>query len=299
MRKKLSAMIVASVVVAAIGLFPRPASAAPIGYTRASVSGEDRIYSIDMATGAMTLLGNSGIPPATRALEVAADGTLYGSNAGNLYTFSTSTGAATLVGSHGCCSIMSDMAFAPDGRLLGISGNPSTLYEIDPFTGAATAIGPVGRFLSGISVSCAGVLYGSDGATDELLTLSTTTGAATAVGSFGFDAGSASLAHDSSDQLWALVRPANPPGTASRTFTVDVTTGAMTQVAASVAGNNPSDVALGPRSCQVMPTTSTTSTTATTTSTTLSSTTTAGGGTTTTTATTPAQPINQTPNYTG
>jgi hypothetical protein len=146
------------------------------------------------------------------------------------------------------------MTFDAAGNLWAISGNPSTLYSIDVSTAAATAVGPLNSgLLSGLAGDCTGAVYAASGETDELLTVNTSAATTGAVGPFGVDAGSGSLSFDAAGTLWMMMRPASPPGTASQTLTVDTTTGAATVVAPSVAGNNPSDIALGPLDCPEPP----------------------------------------------
>jgi hypothetical protein len=66
------------------------------------LSNRDRIYRLDPATGALTLLGSTRLGQAVPALAFAPGGTLYGIQAnGALITIDGATGAGTLVGTTG------------------------------------------------------------------------------------------------------------------------------------------------------------------------------------------------------
>jgi hypothetical protein len=79
--------------------------------------GCDKLYTINPATGATTLIGNTGL-----AFPVSSAGLAFDS-AGNLYA----------------------------GIAGGLLGGPSSLYKINPATGAATLVGPIGfKDVSGI-----------------------------------------------------------------------------------------------------------------------------------------------------
>jgi hypothetical protein len=138
--------------------------------------------SIDLATGAFTRLGNSGL---TLAGLGVANSTLYATNIhtlpGNLYTVNPANGGLTLVGSS---AISYDM-FGSNTQGLYAIGVDTNLYSINSTTGAATLIGPIGvGFGSWRNLSCnASTLYLANGA--NLYTLNTTTGAATLVGDMG------------------------------------------------------------------------------------------------------------------
>jgi hypothetical protein len=104
----------------------------------------DELYTIDIATGAASLVGSVGYP-GVQGLDFAADGTLYGWDVGGagLVTINPATAASAdvnpLVGDVGAIQAL---AFAPDGRLYGATNGPSTLVEINRTTGVATLVGP-------------------------------------------------------------------------------------------------------------------------------------------------------------
>jgi streptogramin lyase len=269
MRRIRFALLVVVLVAGIFGL-ATPAQAAPLGYTIQALDGVDVLTSIDLATGDTTEIGETEIPQSTRGMAIAPDGTLYGASNGSLYTFDTSTGAATLVGSFGCCNTVEAMAFDSSGALWLVSGNPSSLFSVDPVTGEATEVGDVNEgLLTGLAATCDGTILATDGDDDELIAIDPATADATTVGDFGVDIGMGSLSFDASGELWMLARLPAPPGAPSRTYTVDPTTGAATEVASAVSGNNPTSLAISLLDCPEPPTTTTTSTTAAPTSTTV------------------------------
>jgi uncharacterized repeat protein (TIGR03803 family) len=139
---------------------------------------------IDLNTGAFSLLGNSGV---TLAGMAVANGTLYGSSyetgSGTLYTINPTNGSLAVVGT----SPVNFWGFGSTISSLYVVGLDFNLYSIDSTSGAATLIGPTGLSLSGglwygVSTNSS-TLYFSAGA--SLYTLDTATGAATPVGSTG------------------------------------------------------------------------------------------------------------------
>lgn len=139
---------------------------------------------INLNTGAFSLLGNTGV---TLAGMAVANGTLYGSSyetgSGTLYTINPTNGSLTVVGT----SPTNFWGFGSTTSGLYVVGLDFNLYSIDPASGAATLIGPTGLSLSGglwygVSTNSS-TLYFSAG--PNFYTLDTATGAATLVGSTG------------------------------------------------------------------------------------------------------------------
>jgi hypothetical protein len=107
-----------------------------------STTDPDDLVTIDVTTGVVTLIGNTGFS-ALQAFECSPKGTLYGWDLiRGLVTIDPSTGAATVVnpGSGGSPDVQG-LAFAPSGTLYG-AGN--ALYTIDVSTGALTLVGSGG-----------------------------------------------------------------------------------------------------------------------------------------------------------
>ena len=175
-----------------IALLASPESGQAVEAVSPSTSGDNIAYmtiyagadfgTIDLATGAFTRLGNSGL---TLAGLGVVNSTLYATNIhtlpGNLYTVNPANGSLTLVGSS---AISYDM-FGSNTQGLYAIGDDANLYSINAATGAATLIGPIGvGFGSWRNLSCnASSLYLANG--PNLYTLNTTTGAATLVGNMG------------------------------------------------------------------------------------------------------------------
>lgn len=142
-----------------------------------------RLGRVDVATGAVTIVGNMGVV----MYDIAFDplGNLFGIGGGNtLYRINTTTAAATFIGSLGLT--VNSLVFSSSGTLYGASNG---LYTINTTTGAATLIGSggVGYNSSGDLAFVGGSLYLSSGlpSPDSLLRLNTITGAATLVGAMG------------------------------------------------------------------------------------------------------------------
>ncbi|MCX7549717.1 T9SS type A sorting domain-containing protein [Xanthomarina sp. F2636L] len=107
------------------------------------------LYTLDLATGSMTLIGATGT---TLGIWLAIDNTgiIYMADIGNdnLYTLSPTTGAATLVGPLGV-----DISFAQDADVDPVSntlymagyigGGVNNIYSVNVTTGTATALGSV------------------------------------------------------------------------------------------------------------------------------------------------------------
>jgi hypothetical protein len=160
--------------------------------------------SINPATGAPTLVGNTGVGPLPALGVSPATGIIYagqGQGTPLVYTVNPGTGALTLVGDSGLgFSAISSMDFGPGNALyasVNIVGDGSTggdnLATINPGTGIATVIGPYGGCFGGactlegmeaIAFDASGTLYGttSNGtAPPALYTINTATGQATLV----------------------------------------------------------------------------------------------------------------------
>jgi uncharacterized protein (TIGR03382 family) len=159
--------------------------------------GIPNIYTVNPATGAATLLGDTGLGiAAVEGLDFNAAGTLYasvniaggaGTGADHLAIINKTTGAATVVGPYGSCTGvtlpstaegsctiegMAGIAFDAAGNLWGshrtvAAGTPG-LYRINVATGAATFVAPF-RDASGaepsggvtsLQFACNGKLYG-------------------------------------------------------------------------------------------------------------------------------------------
>ncbi len=183
--KRLFAPLVCSVVL--LGISVQSAVAAATAYSIGSGS----LYSIDIVSGAETLIGSLGVVGDFEALAFdPTSGTLYTASDGDsLYTVNTATGAATLVGATASVSGNTGMAFDGTGQgyLLGNDFTTGFLESFDKTTGAATTVGSQTVALSGAAF-VGSTLYGTSdngGGGGVLATVDTTTGVATTVGSLG------------------------------------------------------------------------------------------------------------------
>jgi len=149
------------------------------------------IGKVDVTTGAVTLVGNSG-----RILtDIAFDpnGNLFGIDQNNLYRINTTNGAATVVGALNPAIpvVPSNIGDIPANSLVFSSGGTlytatNQLYTVDPNTGADTRVGALGgTFISAGDLAFVnGTLFLSD-TQDRLLSVSPNTGVATLIGNMG------------------------------------------------------------------------------------------------------------------
>jgi hypothetical protein len=119
-----------------------------------AMKGDPNLYSIDIDTGALTLVGNTGID---RIMDFAFDaaGTMWATTANELYTIDTSTGTSqhvtTIVGvdtvtNDPNAEIMGIMFDAQDVLYATAFIEGSPLFTIDTVTGQATVVAESGLF---------------------------------------------------------------------------------------------------------------------------------------------------------
>jgi len=103
------------------------------------------MWSLDIASGVYTSIGNMGIFDATGLEFDTTSGTLYMTTLTELYTVDVTTPSATLVGALGTTGVVA-IALAIDGNGDGYTYDivDDTFYSVDLSTGAATAIGFIG-----------------------------------------------------------------------------------------------------------------------------------------------------------
>lgn len=170
-------------VLATVGLFT--ASAAPILFAvSGSGNAASNLYTVNLTTGATTLVGATGFDHITGLAFNPVTGVLYGHvsnifgspSATNLVTIDRTTGAATLVGSTD--NQIPDMTFNASGVLFAWSecstascSNTDDLYTINTSTGAATFVGEsgIGTSNTGLAFSPSGDLYLKSGADVHIL----------------------------------------------------------------------------------------------------------------------------------
>jgi len=162
------------------------------GVVYVSSSGNDSLYTLDLATGNATLVGAYGDSAIVmHGLEyVAATGKMYGMSSHNngLYDINVSTGAATLIGTTGLTSF-SNLGWNSDTSTMYMTNSGAdSFYTIDLNSGSATLISSLGGPTNpnGLAYNSAnGMLYMVDNSTDNLYTIDMGTGIANLIGSTG------------------------------------------------------------------------------------------------------------------
>ena len=106
--------------------------------------GNDNLYTINLQTGAATLVGAHNIDDMFALGYNPANGTLYGeSSSGSFYSLSTSNGAATLLGSNsvypGGLTYRSDTS-----QLILLGAGSAQFWQVNPANGGTTLLGGSG-----------------------------------------------------------------------------------------------------------------------------------------------------------
>jgi hypothetical protein len=131
---------------------------------------QDRLIRIDRATGAGTVIGNTGFNWNFRVLEFnPTNGLLYGGTDNALYTLNPTTGAATFVANITGANLNQTTALAINNSgnayITDVGASGADLFALDLTTGSATHLGNVlsGSFLSfnDLAFDASGVLYAS------------------------------------------------------------------------------------------------------------------------------------------
>ena len=104
---------------------------------------DSRLFTVDIETGATSLVGDTSIPGNVTALEYdSTRGTLYAANSHeDLYQIDPVSASAIRIGSLGLDDLF-DIAWNPrDGRLYGTDEDTDSLYVIDRDTAIPTLVG--------------------------------------------------------------------------------------------------------------------------------------------------------------
>jgi len=106
--------------------------------------GNDNLYTINLQTGAATLVGFHGVDDMFSLAYDTATSTLYGeSSNGNFYSISTSNGAATLLGNNSVYP--GGLTYRADiNQLVLLGAGSANFYSINPTNGAANPLGGSG-----------------------------------------------------------------------------------------------------------------------------------------------------------
>ena len=144
----------------------------------------NHLFTIDTTTAAATMLPTSTFPFGGNALVFSSAGTLYGAGATKFATLNPATGAATILGNIGPgLSSGGDLAFI--GGNLYLTSASNHLLRINPGTGAGTDVGSFGAGVTDIFglAAVGNTLYGVSGT--KIYTLDVTTGAASFIVDYG------------------------------------------------------------------------------------------------------------------
>ncbi len=189
------------------------AAAAQAQTTLYGISASGDLIRIDKATGAGTVIGNSGVGANGAAADSTGRILSGGGNADQIIQIDPATGAGSLylttIGRPFGYGIRG-MAFDSTDHLYVVLSQADisaidTLATIDTTTGAYTVIGPTGRTdIQGLAFSPSGTLYGVGvNFGGRLYTLSTVSGAATTIGGGAMGDDTQSLEFDTDGTLYA------------------------------------------------------------------------------------------------
>lgn len=153
------------------------------------------LYTIDLSTGAATLVGSTGLRDIADIAYDLPSSTMYALTVGaDLYTINTSTGAATFVAARAGTTPEGSLAFLlQTGQLFttasDVLGNVST--STAAFTSLGGAASSSDTDISGLAFDVPGRLFGyakNGSGEDSLVRFDTATGASTRVGLTGITA---------------------------------------------------------------------------------------------------------------
>ena len=143
-------------------------------------TGSNQIATVDVATGATSVVGTTGTFMTDIAFSPTGD--LYGISFSSLYAINKLTAVETLIGSLGTVSGTANaLVFAADGTLY-MAGN--TLYTVNTGTGATASVGAIGFQSAGDLAFVGGELYMA-ASSNQLVKVNTVTGAGAVIGNIG------------------------------------------------------------------------------------------------------------------
>jgi outer membrane protein assembly factor BamB len=148
------------------------------------------LYTININTGAFSLIGMTGISGMVGVAFNPLNGQLFGlRNGGGLYSINQLNGAASLIGNTGL--VDRGLAFSPSGHLFGFTED-GKLYGINPATGSTSAVGgsgnpvPPSLIAEDAAFDSTGTLYASD-FYGHIFRTDPLTGNGVLIGSAGYD----------------------------------------------------------------------------------------------------------------
>lgn len=242
---RLRSLLAATIVVLAVSTAHAQAPAAP-GVCYATLgniaSSPGALITVNLTTGAGTLVGPTGISGPTGTMGVAAlaiksSGEIFAMDIGSgsrIWRVDATTGAATM-GATTSLSSPTAIAFDGDDQLwaVDIGGD---LYRVDEVTGATMLVGATGQSIKGLAFDPTdGTLWGTNSGS-QVYTIDVYSGTPTLVGATGV-AASPDIEFDASGNLFAS---SGGGGVTSDLISIDKTTGVGSVVGsiafASVAG---------------------------------------------------------------
>jgi hypothetical protein len=169
---------------------PASATSAYMITTEDSITSADEFGTINLSTGAFTLLGNTDVggnpaDPETLSGLGEVGSVLYGEAGGTLYSINTANGDLTAIGT-------GTQEFYEFGSTLtglyGVSSSNGDLYSVSTTDGSMTQVGTGPGFGGGsasLSTGSSTLYFTVFNGGYNLYTVNTTTGAATEIGSAG------------------------------------------------------------------------------------------------------------------
>lgn len=119
--------------------------------------GPGNIYTVNLSTGAATLVGNSGITDLFGLAIDPTSGKLYGSKSTisfGVASINKATGAGTFLGGGAGNVGLDGMTYvASTGQIVGCFAGPGSFYSVDPSTGAYTNIANPGFFINNCGIA--------------------------------------------------------------------------------------------------------------------------------------------------
>jgi hypothetical protein len=201
------------------------------------VDSSREVSSIDMTTGARTVLGsitaNAGITAAAAYDEATGRLFVTSSNNTSLYVVDVTNWSATWIGNFGLGSfaVMHGLEWdSSTGTLYAISSYDGCLYTIDTTTAAATLVGPTGFTIDFQNLtydSLHNVLYMANSTTDSLYSVNRSTGGVTLIGPLTGVQRTSAMAFDRGSGLLYLA-----DNLTDTLYTVDPLTAAATAIGA-------------------------------------------------------------------
>ena len=195
-----------------------------------------RLLTIDLSTGAGTLVGSTGLGAAPD-IAINSNCELFSLDAPssnhNLFRLDAASGASLFVGNIGAgLRGLEALAFDANDVLYGTNQFPAVLVRIDAVTGAPTVLGATSpRDFVGLSFDPAdGTLYASLGRGDDrifTIDVTGTPGATTLIGSTGLGVSTPSIAFDSAGILYGVTGGGQ---SVNNLISIDKSTGAGTVI---------------------------------------------------------------------